>query len=94
MKFKKEVRYENQENKDYIKTFPCIICGKSPVDVEHWKTVKSGGGDELFNLNPMCRLHHHMKGYLGVKTFYGMFETRIVTMRSIWGLPKLKLKGE
>ncbi|WP_353737445.1 HNH endonuclease signature motif containing protein [Microcystis sp. M061S2] len=36
-----------------------MACGKDgPSDVHHVKTRGSGGGDDYWNVMPLCRVHH------------------------------------
>jgi hypothetical protein len=92
MYFKKS-RVRSKSNLSLIKTLPCMICGQSPVDPDHWSTRGAGGGDELENLSPLCRWHHIEKG-MGVKSFYLKYETRIEMFRDKYGLPALKLRWD
>lgn len=54
--------------KDYnkFKEEYCVICGHSgkyfQLDVDHVKTLASGGKDEPFNLMTLCRICHIEKG--------------------------------
>ena len=57
----------NWELLEKIKTLPCQVCGRRPVDPCHIRSVGSGGKDEPWNVIPMCRLHHreqHDKGWI------------------------------
>lgn len=49
----------------------CSICGLTPCDPAHIKTVKSGGNDEWGNLLSLCRQHHSEHGQIG---FFRMCE--------------------
>jgi hypothetical protein len=91
--YSKPKRVKSKSNLSLIKTLPCMICGQSPVDPDHWKTRGAGGGDELENLSPLCRWHHIEKG-LGVRSFYLKYETRIEVFRDKFGLPALKLRWD
>jgi hypothetical protein len=42
----------------WIKTLPCLICGRSPVDPAH-VIKRSRGSDDRRNLLPLCRWHHN-----------------------------------
>jgi len=66
-----------------------MICGKSPVDVDHWKTRGSGGGDDLENLSPLCRKCHIEKHSLGNKRFFVRYESVICSFREKFELPPL-----
>ena len=41
-----------------IRKLPCVACGKYPAQAHHIKTVKTGGGDDWFNVIPLCFTHH------------------------------------
>lgn len=41
-----------------IRNLNCLVCGQGPVDPHHIKTVGSGGGDDWFNVIPLCRMDH------------------------------------
>ena len=47
----------------------CLICGRSEADKHHWKTRKSGGSDDEWNLMPLCRMHHVEVHAIGATTF-------------------------
>lgn len=96
MKLEKQKRYEHAEHIKFIKTLPCIINHNcvGPVDCEHWKTKGSGGGDNLSNLNPMCRKHHIEKGQLGVKSFWERYHKTIIENRRKLRLPRLNIHWE
>lgn len=69
----KETRVVNKELLDEIKKRNCIICGSSPCDPCHLKTVGSGGDDTEENVVPMCRRHHSEQHNLGIKSFYDKY---------------------
>lgn len=48
-----------------LKELPCVICGKSPSDPCHIKSVGSGGDDVSDNLLSMCRVHHTEQHTIG-----------------------------
>jgi hypothetical protein len=52
-----------------IKSLPCLVCQGRSVDVAHIKSRGSGGGDEEWNLMPLCRTHHTEQHKIGVITF-------------------------
>jgi len=65
----KNKRIVNRKLLDEVKKKPCVICGSSPCDPSHIKTRGSGGGDDEWNVVPMCRWHHFKWGSVGVITF-------------------------
>lgn len=89
----KTKRYICPKNLDTIRALPCCICGDMPSDPDHIKTVGSGGGDNLSNLWPLCRMHHIERHQSGIATFYRRYETRIVMSREEQGLPHVKIKN-
>jgi ABC-type proline/glycine betaine transport system substrate-binding protein len=46
----------------------CIVC-EGRAELHHVKTRKSGGGDEPWNLCPLCRKHHTEIHAVGTLTF-------------------------
>jgi len=58
-----------------LKNKPCTVCGKSPVDIDHFKTWGSSRDNSLSNLMPLCRQHHTMKGFRGRKFMYDNFKS-------------------
>ncbi len=43
---------------------PCLVCGL-PSDACHIRSRGAGGGDEKWNLVPLCREHHQMQHKAG-----------------------------
>lgn len=79
MQCSKPKRYISEENKAKIRSMSCLIDNAKcclGTDPHHVKTRGSGGGDELKQLMPLCRVHHVEVGTIGVKTFikkYGLY---------------------
>lgn len=47
-----------------IRALPCMACGRHGMtEAHHVKTRGSGGGDEPWNLLPLCTEHHTMGAY-------------------------------
>lgn len=72
LKFPKNKIYRSEEYKAYIRTLPCLVCGK-PSDPHH----EVGGGigikgPDLFSL-PFCRGHHREREDTGIKTFWDKY---------------------
>jgi len=65
--FPKKKRVINKKVLDRVRKLPCVVCGSKADDVDHIKTVGSGGNDSEDNLWPMCRSHHQQKHLLGLK---------------------------
>ena len=86
--FHKPKRYRNESNLDLIRAMPCAVCGATPSDPDHLKTVGAGGGDELSNLTPLCRRHHTERHAIGVKTFYDKYGDKIRVFRETQSLPE------
>ena len=54
-----------------MRKLPCIACGVNPPnEAHHIKTRGSGGGDDAFNILPLCRLDHILVHQLGDFKFY------------------------
>lgn len=47
----------------------CIISGSPEFDRHHWKSKRSGGPDESWNLMPLARIYHVECHKLGATTF-------------------------
>ncbi len=46
-----------------IKSLPCLACGRTTsIKCHHIKSRGSGGGDDWFNLIPLCVDHHTQNG--------------------------------
>ena len=61
----KPKRKEDRKLLDEFKNNPCCVCGSSPSDPAHIKTVGSGGPDESFNLISLCRICHGTQHKIG-----------------------------
>lgn len=69
MQFPKDKIYRSEEYKAYVRTLPCIVCGK---DAEPHHEVGGGWalkGPDLFCI-PLCRYDHDLYGTLGVESFW------------------------
>lgn len=72
------------KTEDMIRSLPCTICGKSPVDVAHIRSKGSGGPNKAFNYLPLCRTHHALQHTMPWSKFLEKFPI----MKTI-----LKLRG-
>lgn len=89
----KTIVFKSPRNLESIRAIGrCSICGDGPVDVDHVKTRGSGGGDNLSNLNPLCRDHHIERHAIGGKSFYLQYRFVIAEFRKIHELPPLQVK--
>jgi hypothetical protein len=61
--------YKDITSHQKIKSLPCLVCGSKEVDVCHVKSRGSGGGDDVWNLMPLCRTHHAEQHQIGILTF-------------------------
>lgn len=50
-----------------VRHMPCAACGARPSDPDHVKTRGAGGGDERWNLIPLCRQHHMERHKQGLR---------------------------
>jgi 5-methylcytosine-specific restriction endonuclease McrA len=91
---KKPEVYKSRKNLNYIKRFPCFVCGATPVDADHFKTKGAGGGDNLGNLNALCRSCHIERHSIGIRQFWERYHSVITEARKRHGLPILKVKWE
>lgn len=53
---------------------PCLVCGFTPVDVAHVRSKGAGGGEEAWNLMPLCRMHHREQHSMGFETFLDRYQ--------------------
>lgn len=58
---------------DYVRSLPCRVCGDLPSEPDHIKTRGAGGGDDIDNLQPLCREHHQERHTIGIKTFMNKY---------------------
>jgi hypothetical protein len=53
-----------------VKSHPCTACGsRREVDPAHVRGRGAGGGDEEWNVMPLCRLHHMEQTAMGWDRF-------------------------
>ena len=79
--FDKNRRIVDHKLLEAVRLMPCVVCGATPSDPHHMKTVKSGGGDLPSNLIPLCRKDHmacHASGMVAfVKKYPHLYEILI-----------------
>lgn len=90
--FTKPTRYKSKRNLGLVRNMPCIVCLRRPADADHIRTVGSGGGDNLSNLQPLCREHHVERHTRGIDTFLSTYLTLIVERRKEFNLPAMRLR--
>jgi hypothetical protein len=75
----KKKRIVDKALTDFIKTLPCMACGRtSNIHAHHVTTRGAGGHDTPENLSPLCATHHteiHKIGVVKFFTKYPMFKT-------------------
>lgn len=77
-KFSKKKALRNEKNLERIRKEPCIACSlKGPNDPDHLRTRGAGGGDELSNLIPLCRLCHIERHRIGLRSFANRYNLPI-----------------
>jgi hypothetical protein len=84
MSFPKNKRYESKDFIAYIKTLPCLVCGKEAT-AHHWITVGAGGSD--LTAVPLCQNHHTSEeGFhvLGRDTFTKRYNIDIQWLRILY----------
>jgi 5-methylcytosine-specific restriction endonuclease McrA len=65
---------KDQDFLEAIKELQCLACGTHPPnDAHHIKTRGSGGGDDHWNLMPLCRNCHTVIHKMGLTQFIGNF---------------------
>lgn len=89
----KPKRTKNKKNLSFIKSLPCFVCGARPSDADHVKSQGAGGGDDLSNLQALCRGHHTERHTIGIKTFLARYRERLNDARDKYDLPDLDLKS-
>lgn len=61
MNLQKQNRWKSQKYIDYVKTLPCVICGKDS-EPHHIKGIGNMSGGSLkapdWTCQPMCHIHH------------------------------------
>jgi len=87
----KPKRTKSKKNLELIKSFPCFICGDKPCDPDHIKSRGAGGGDDLSNLNAICRKHHIERHSIGLKQFLNKYHTIISLSREKYDIPPMKI---
>ncbi len=88
----KPKRYVNRENLELIASLPCGVCDRpAPSDPDHVISRGAGGGDELNNLQSLCRTHHVERHKIGIKTFMERYNIKISLSREKHDLPSLNL---
>lgn len=59
-------RFRDPKFLRFVKGLNCVCCGQSPCDPCHLRSKGAGGGDQRWNIVPMCRYHHseqHAQGF-------------------------------
>ena len=88
----KPKRNTSKKNLALVRAMDCFICGTRPVDVDHIKSRGAGGGDDLPNLQALCRSHHVERHTIGIKQFLKRYYFTISQSRSKYDLPELNMK--
>lgn len=66
---------------------PCLVCKTVSVQrcFHHVKSRKSGGGDELWNLMPLCLEHHNQVHMSGLNHFANSYNNvRFWLLQNNW----------
>ncbi len=69
MKTKSQSLAEIRDRFKEIRADYCEACGKTPCDVAHIRSRGAGGGNQKWNLMPLCRSCHATQHNLGWKKF-------------------------
>ena len=85
----KTKRVTSLKNINAVSRLPCSVCYAPNVDVHHFKSKGSGGGDELENLVSLCRRHHNEFHNLGVETWTKKYKTQVDLFRALYKMPPL-----
>ena len=66
---------------NYIKNYPCSVCGQTPVDPHHMEAVGMGGanrdGLKDYSCVPLCRLHHGEYHSTGIHNFESRYKINL-----------------
>ena len=55
---------------EFLREQDCLACGVGgPSDIHHVKSRGAGGGDDAFNIIPLCRVCHERWHKMGGGTF-------------------------
>ena len=54
----KPKRSKNSALLEDVRSCPCLICRGRDSDAHHIRTRGAGGGDNWWNVIPLCRAHH------------------------------------
>lgn len=84
-------KVESDANYRLVKSLPCHVCLKTPVDVHHIKTKGAGGDDRLSNLMSLCRICHTAFHQMGKKTFWKKYSKAVIWFRERKGLPPVAM---
>lgn len=87
----KAKRTQSKKNLSVIKSLPCFVCDRRPTDADHIKSKGAGGGDDLNNLNALCRQHHVERHSIGLKQFLNRYSTIISISREKYDIPPMKI---
>lgn len=85
----KTKRFVSKKNLAMIRALPCFVCGGRPCDADHLSSRGAGGGDELANLQALCRLHHIERHQIGIKSFVTRYRTILTEIREKHELPPM-----
>ena len=91
-KLSKPKRVKNKDNLNQVKKTPCIIC-KDLSDPCHIRSRGAGGGDEKWNLIPLCRKHHTEQHQIGWHDMaYKYWQVMVYLTHHGWELFDKKLR--
>ena len=73
--FFKRRTFKSKENLLLIKSMMCMAChAMPPSDPAHLKSRKAGGGDQMWNLIPLCRKCHSEQHTIGLRRFVDKYK--------------------
>lgn len=88
----KPTRYRNANNLKRMRQYDCFVCGyHGPNDPDHIQSVGAGGGDQLENINTLCRRCHIIRHSIGIKRFIERYYSVITQTREKLELPEMYL---
>lgn len=79
-----------KEKQKFLTMDPCLICGRSPSELDHISTQGASGPDEPFNLWALCHKHHVERHKAGILTLIHRYPGLLLELKAkgwelIWG---------
>lgn len=71
--------YRSKKHREFIRAYPCLICGNSEVDAHHERLNRGGVALKPPDSHcvPLCRAHHQEQENIGSKAFWDKYNIDI-----------------